>query len=235
MAGPALAQVSGPIDTDEESGQQTYQGNTTDPDFSPYTPEQQSWDRDNLSTTGTGTALVGALGSYQVNLPAFSWREANEKSVNLGWMHPAGSGVIGVVRYQILPGRRSNSTPAQIVDSCPSDSAESFRMYQIMNGANNMLNLGQSLRIKKCSSHRLTLMMTPAAGEDGNNGHWSFVLRLKGKVEMTAAGGYRASFGPHNNSPFNCGPPTWPTPAHQAAGHPPYAEWCDLDIRIDVD
>jgi len=56
------------------------------------------------------------------------------------------------------------------------------------------------------------------------------VIRLKGNVVMLNDGGYVASFGPHNSA-WNCGPPTWPSAAHQAADLPPYAEWCDLSVH----
>ncbi len=38
--------------------------------------------------------------------------------------------------------------------------------------------------------------------------------------------GYAATFGPGPN----CGPARWPTPEWQAAGGPPYAEWCDVMV-----
>ncbi len=38
--------------------------------------------------------------------------------------------------------------------------------------------------------------------------------------------GYLATFGPGPN----CGPARWPTPEWQAAGGPPYAEWCDVRV-----
>ena len=95
-------------------------------------------------------------------------------------------------------------------------------MYRLANVNGTTLNLGQPVMLKKCSRHRLS------------EGMKSLVIRLKGKVEMLDDGGYVASFGPHD-SPSNCGPPTWPTRAHQAAGHPPYAEWCDISVSWEVE
>ncbi len=48
--------------------------------------------------------------------------------------------------------------------------------------------------------------------------------------DSKASGYYFATFTPGGP---NCGPATWPTPELQAAGQPPYAEWCDytFDIR----
>jgi len=55
--------------------------------------------------------------------------------------------------------------------------------------------------LKKCGRHQLS------------EGSKSMILRLTGKIETTADGGYVASFSPHD-SPFNCGPSTWPSRAH---------------------
>ncbi len=40
--------------------------------------------------------------------------------------------------------------------------------------------------------------------------------------------GYAATFRPG----ANCGPARWPTPEMQAAGGPPYAEWCDVTVDV---
>ncbi len=40
--------------------------------------------------------------------------------------------------------------------------------------------------------------------------------------------GYAATFQPG----ANCGPARWPTPEMQAAGGPPYAEWCDVTVDV---
>ncbi len=40
--------------------------------------------------------------------------------------------------------------------------------------------------------------------------------------------GYAATFRPASN----CGPGRWPTPELQAAGAPPYAEWCDVTVDV---
>ncbi len=38
--------------------------------------------------------------------------------------------------------------------------------------------------------------------------------------------GYQATFAPGPN----CGPARWPSPEWEAAGGPPYAEWCDVEV-----
>ncbi len=40
--------------------------------------------------------------------------------------------------------------------------------------------------------------------------------------------GYAATFRPG----ANCGPPRWPTTEMEAAGGPPYAEWCDVTVDV---
>ncbi len=225
---PAQAQVSGPILVDPETGQETYGGNTTDPDFSPYTPEQQNWDRNNLDTTGTGAGHVGVLARYVIRLPAFFSRRPNQRhTIDLRWTPPTQrAGEVQTVEYEILPGRHSGSQPVQIVETCPSDGYEAHRMYRLVSAGNALtmnggtLDLSQRITLHKCSRHQIS------------QGDKSLAIRLTGKVEPEQAGegdDYVASFGPHN-SPFNCGPPTWPSAAHQAAGHPPYATWCDLSV-----
>ena len=121
-----------------------------------------------------------------------------------------------------MGGRYGGSSPARIVDTCPSDGYESHKMYRLANVIGETLDLSQPVMLEKCSRHRIS------------EGRRSFVIRLMGKVERTADGGYVASFGPHN-SPLNCGPPTWPSAAHQAAGLPPYVDWCDLSVWWEVD
>ncbi len=226
---PAQAQVSGPILVDPETGQETYGGNTTDPDFSPYTPEQQNWDRNNLDTTGTGAGHVGVLARYVIRLPAFFSRRPNQRhTIDLRWTPPTQrAGEVQTVEYEILPGRHSGSQPVQIVETCPSDGYEAHRMYRLANVTGTTLDLGQPVMLEKCSRHWFS-------GGGFSAGNKSMVIRLTGKMERTADGGYVASFGPHD-SPFNCGPPTWPSAAHQAAGHPPYVEWCDISVHWDVD
>ncbi|MCY4237436.1 MAG: hypothetical protein OXC93_03640 [Rhodospirillaceae bacterium] len=222
IAAPVWAQVSGPYVS--PNGQETYpDGDTTDPNFNPYTQEQQNWDRNNLDTTGTGTAHVGSLMHYGSGVTGFYDHHAATRPIYLRWTAPMqDADRVQTVEYEILPGRHSGSQPVQIVGSCPSDGYESYRMYRLANVNGTTLDLGQPVMLKKCSRHRLS------------EGMKSLVIRLKGKVEMLDDGGYVASFGPHD-SPFNCGPPTWPTRAHQAAGHPPYAEWCDISVSWEVE
>ncbi|MCY4260174.1 MAG: hypothetical protein OXC91_07925 [Rhodobacteraceae bacterium] len=222
------AQVSGPIFVDPETGQETYSGNTTDPDFAPLTPEQQSWNADNLDTTGTGTAHVGRLMHYGSGVGHFESRAAGTRPVYLRWTPPAqDASRVQTVDYEILPGRHSGSQPVRIVTDCPGTGFESYRMYRLVQAGTALtvsggtLDLAQPVRLEKCSTHPIT------------KGLKSLVLRLTGTIERTADGGYVASFGPHD-SPFNCGPPTWPSAAHQAAGHPPYADWCDVSVWWEV-
>ena len=80
---PALAQVSGPIIG--PSGEQTHTGHTTDPDFSPYTPEQQRWDRQHLDMAGTGTAHVGSLRNYVIQVARFFGARKETRRARLGW------------------------------------------------------------------------------------------------------------------------------------------------------
>lgn len=226
--GPARAQISGPIFVDPETGQETYGGNTTDPDFSPLTPEQQNWNSSNLDTTGTGTAHVGSLMHYGSRVGDFDDRAAGIRPVYLRWTAPAQDvSRVRMVEYTILPGRYSGSQPVRIVATCPGTGYESFRMYRLVQAGTALtlsggtLDLGQPVMLEKCSAHRVS------------RGRKSLILRLKGTIERTADGGYVASFGPHD-SPFNCGPPTWPSAAHQAAGHPPYSKWCDISVWWEV-
>ncbi|MCY4350413.1 MAG: hypothetical protein OXC25_11265 [Thiotrichales bacterium] len=220
LAAPVGAQVSGPIFIDPETGQQTYDGNTTDPDFSPYTPEQQNYDRNNLDTSGAGTASVGSLGRYEIQAPSFSVNSGEQtKQIGLLWT-ANGAGNVKMVEFDIMPGRKggTRSRYARVVaGSCPP--GESHNVYAITNVNASKLDLSQPVMLKKCSSLFIRYLVTQ---------EYSFVIRLMGEM-MMMNGGYVASFGPHKSA-FNCGPPTWPSKAHQAAGHPPYAEWCDLSI-----
>jgi len=99
-------------------------------------------------------------------------------------------------------------------------------MYSIVNTNGTKLDLSQPIMLQKCSSHRLSC--TGSSCDDK-----SFIIRLMGEVVMRSDGGYVASFGPHD-SPFSCGHPTWLSAAHQAAGHPPYSEWCDISVKVDI-
>ena len=228
MAGPVWAQVSGPILVDPNSGQQTYGGNTTDPDFSPLTPEQQNWNANNLSIDGTGTSYVGSLERYEVNAGE---RVGMQFNVNLRWTPPPSqnSHMVGLVEYEFMGGRRSGSQPMKVMATCP-EGTFSDRLYG-GRAPTGMLNLEQMVSLTKCSK----LLRWNARHRDidtaGSRDSLlrSVAIRLKGKVVMLDDGGYVASFGPHDSA-WDCGPPTWPSAAHQAAGHPPYAEWCDLSI-----
>ncbi len=160
---------------------------------------------------------------YTSKVGDFSGRNAATRPIYLRWTQPAqDADRVQTVDYEILPGRHSGSQPIQIVNSCPSDGYESHRMYRLVNAGGGALDLTQPVMLQKCSRHRLSANRK------------SMVIRLKGKMERTADGGYVASFGPHD-SPFNCGPPTWPSAAHQAAGHPPYSEWCDISVWWEVE
>ena len=219
-AGPVWAQVSGPISVNPETGQQTY--DTSSGSHPWLTPEQQNWNSNNLDTTGTGTAFVGSLMHYTSRVSDFSVRTADTRSIYLRWTPPSqDADRVQTVDYKILPGRHTRSQPIRIVDNCPSTGYESKSMYHLVSTTNNTLDLSQSVTLEKCSRHRIS------------GGRKSMVIRLTGTMEMTTDGGYAASFGPHDN-PFNCGPPTWPSAAHQAAGHPPYSEWCDISVWWEV-
>ena len=218
---PAQAQISGPYVS--PNGQETYEGSTTDPNFSPYTPQQQNWDRNNLETTGTGEGHIGTLRRYEINAGGVS-RGNKTLNIQLGWMPPsADAGRVKDVDFKIMGGRRAGSQPIRVITGgCPPGKHGS--LYKMTSGGT--LDLNDAFTLQKCSDFFPEIVNTDAGI---NSPPHSMVLRLTGKMVLLPDGGYVASFGSHN-SEWNCGPPTWPTRAHQAAGHPPYAEWCDLSV-----
>ncbi len=142
----APAQVSGPH-VNQETGQQTYQGNTTDPDFSPYTPEQQNWNRNNLGTAGAGTAHVGSLQHYVIRGNRV-WRNDRTLRVRLGWAPPSQEAArVAMVGYEIVGGRIAGTQPIRVVMSCPA--AETIGVYQ--GHATGTLNLNNPFTLRNCS------------------------------------------------------------------------------------
>ena len=142
---PAQAQVSGPHVG--PNGQETYPGgDTTDPDFSPYTSERQRWDRNNLDTDGIGQGYVGSLARYQVQARVHG---ANRLEINLGWTPPsAHAGSVSSVSYKVMGGRRPGSQPVRIVPSCPGGFSDN--VYEGISPVGNH-DLNGRVNLAKCN------------------------------------------------------------------------------------
>jgi len=174
-------------------------------------------------------AFVGSLARYQIQASASGPRVVN---VNLRWTPPPShAGEVDSVDYKIMGGRRPGSQPVKIVMSCP-EGGFADNTYSGIQAMGNY-DLTTPIELVKCKKPlKYSVRARGADIDDGGargNLSRSFAIRLTGKVVTLPGGGYAASFGPHD-SEWNCGPPTWPSREHQAAGLPPYAEWCDLDI-----
>ncbi len=57
------------------------------------------------------------------------------------------------------------------------------------------------------------------------------VSGLYSSLNAYHAGGYFATFAPGEG----CGPAKWPTQQFRQAGFPPYAEWCEVTVKVPSD
>ncbi|MCY4147943.1 MAG: hypothetical protein OXF73_01045 [Gammaproteobacteria bacterium] len=128
----------------------------------------------------------------------------------------------------MMYGRRPKSQPVKINLECPNVGSDRNYLGIAPTGTHD---LSQTIALGLCVKPLKYLLPNSGIGDGNVSGKLlrSMVIRLKGKVVMLADGGYAAFFGPHDSA-WNCGPTTWPSAAHQAAGLPPYAKWCDLSF-----